>query len=71
MSLQERLKALGKAAGEKPRAAADLFAYLEQQTPIAPLLFKNGSVLTQWGRVSGLDPIRGNVFCHLENWTVS
>ena len=56
---------------EKPRAAADLFAYLEQQTPIAPLLFKNGSVLTQWGRVSGLDPIRGNVFCHLENWTVS
>ena len=56
---------------ERSRAAADLFAYLEQQTPIVPLLFKNGSVLTQWGRVSGLEPIRNNVFCHMENWTVS
>ena len=56
---------------EKPRAAADLFAYLEQQAPIVPLLFKNGSALTQWGRVSGLDPIRSNVFYHMENWTVS
>ncbi len=56
---------------ERPRAAADLFAYLEQEVPIVPLLFKNGSVLTQWGRVSGLNPIRSNVFYQFENWTVS
>ena len=56
---------------ERPQAAADFFAYLEQEAPIAPLLFKNGSVLTQWGRASGLNPIRNNVFYQLENWTVT
>ena len=44
------------------------FAHLAQQCPIAPLVFKNGSVLTQWGRASGLDPVRNNVFYQFENW---
>lgn len=51
-------------------AASALFAYLNQQVPIAPIGFKNGSVLTQWGRLSGLDPVRGNVFHHLEGWII-
>ena len=53
-----------------PRGAAAraLFAHLAQQCPIAPLVFKNGSVLTQWGRASGLDPVRNNVFYQFENW---
>ena len=51
-------------------AAADLFSHLAEQMPIAPLLFKNGSVLTQWGRLTGLTPIRGNVFYRLESWTI-
>ena len=55
----------------KPRAAAALFSYLDEQAPIAPLAFKNGSVLTQWGRLSGLNPVRGNPFYELENWTIS
>ena len=52
-------------------AAYTLYNYLTQQMPIAPICFKNGSVLTQWGRLSGLAPVRGNVFCQLENWTIS
>lgn len=52
-------------------AAYTLYNYLCQQMPIAPICFKNGSVLTQWGRLSGLSPVRGNVFYQLENWTIS
>lgn len=56
---------------DKPRAASTLFAYLDEQVPIAPLAFKNGSVLTQWGRISGLNPVRGNPFYELEHWNLS
>lgn len=66
------LSAFVQASGEARTAAARaLFEYLNQQAPIAPVCFKNGSVLTQWGRLSGLSPVRGNVFAGLENWTIS
>ena len=55
----------------REEAAYALYQYLCQQMPIAPICFKNGSVLTQWGRLSGLSPVRGNVFYQLENWTIS
>lgn len=55
---------------EKELAASNLFAHLEQQVPITPLVFKNGSVLTKWGRLTGLNPLRGNVFYQLENWII-
>ena len=42
-----------------------------EQAPIVPILFKNGSVLTQWGQLSGLSPVRGNVFYGFENWIIS
>ena len=57
--------------GERGAAAGPLFARLEEQMPLLPVCFKNGSVLTQWGRLSGLDPIRGNAFYRMEDWTVS
>ena len=62
-----------RAAPEEGRALAAeaLFARLEEQLPILPICFKNGSVLTQWGRLSGLSPVRGNVFYKLEEWTVN
>lgn len=66
--LLSALRAAG--SGERILAAADLFSHLAEQMPIAPLLFKNGSVLTQWGRLTGLTPIRGNVFYRLESWTI-
>ena len=49
---------------------ARLFDLLNAQAPIVPILFKNGSVLTQWGQLSGLSPVRSNVFYQLENWTI-
>lgn len=55
---------------DKPAAAQALFARLNDQVPIVPIAFKNGSVLTQWGKLSGLSPVRGNVFYQIENWTV-
>lgn len=59
-----------RAAPEEGRAQAAeaLFARLEEQMPILPVCFKNGSVLTQWGRLSGLNPVRGNVFYRMEEW---
>lgn len=54
----------------KQQAAQALFTQLEQQMPLAPLLFKNGSVLTQWGRLTQLNPLRNNVFYQFENWNI-
>ncbi len=51
-------------------AAGALFDHLTRQVPIVPICYKNGSVLTQWGRLSGLSPLRGNVFWQFENWNI-
>lgn len=50
--------------------AKSLYDFLTQEVPIAPICFKNGCVLTRWGRLSGLEPVRGNVFYHLEGWNI-
>ena len=55
---------------DKQSRANQLFELLDKEAPIVPILFKNGSVLTQWGQLSGLSPVRNNVFYQLENWTV-
>lgn len=55
---------------DRPQAAAALCEFLLEEVPIAPICFKNGSVLAQWGRLSGLNPVRENVFYELENWSV-
>ncbi len=47
---------------ERQLAAADLCAFFRTQAPIAPLCFKRGCVLTQWGVLPGLSPTRDNVF---------
>jgi peptide/nickel transport system substrate-binding protein len=65
------LSQLSAAQGaQRASAASELFQLFVQEVPLAPLCFKNGSVLTQWGRLSGLSPVRGNVFYGLENWTL-
>ena len=51
--------------------AKSLYSFLAQEVPIAPICFKNGCVLTRWGRLSGLEPVRGNVFYHLEGWIIA
>ncbi|MEA4934726.1 MAG: ABC transporter substrate-binding protein [Lawsonibacter sp.] len=60
---------MAEEAGRQTAATA-LFAYLNDQVPIAPVCFKNGSVLTQWGRLSGLAPVQGNAFYRLEDWRI-
>lgn len=61
-----------RAAGAELRssAAASLCSHLIQNAPIVPICFKNGSVLTQWGRLSGLDPVPGTTCPWLENWVL-
>ena len=55
----------------REEAASALYAYLGQRVPLVPVCFKNNSVLTKWGRLSGLSPVRGNLFYDLENWVIS
>jgi len=65
------LTAYQAAAGEeRTSAAAKLWERLAQQCPIVPLCFKNGSLLTQWGQVSGAKPTQRDVFAGLSQWRV-
>lgn len=48
-----------------------LYARLTAHVPIAPICFTRGTVLTQWGRLSGLTPVQGNPFYGMENWVVA
>ena len=60
-----------KAQGEqRPTAMAALLNYLNQNAPIAPICFQEGTVLTQYDRVENLSPVQGNVFANLSQWTV-
>ena len=67
-SLLSALAAAGP--DDAPQAAQALCAHLAEEVPIAAVCFKNGSVLTQWGRLSGLSPLRSNVFYHLDGWII-
>ena len=67
-SLLSQLRAAS--TSQRAQSAASLLTHLNEQVPIAPICFKHGSVLTQWGRLSGLDPVQNNVFCGLESWTL-
>ena len=65
------LAALRAAGGDaRPAAAQALYQYLFQQSPITPVCFKYGCVLTQWGRLTGLDPRQGDLFYGLNEWTL-
>lgn len=66
----DTLLAAFRAAAEssRPAAAADLCAHLAQTVPLVPLCFKNGSVLTHWGDLSGLTPTQQNVFYGFDGW---
>lgn len=69
---QQLLQALRSAPPQQQSdAATALYTHLAQQVPLAPICFKNNSVLTRWGQLSGLTPIRGNIFYQLENWTIN
>ena len=59
------------ASGEaRKTAAAALYARIGETAPIIPLCFKNGSLLTQWGQVSGAEPTQRDVFSGFERWQI-
>ena len=65
------LENVRKAQGEQRiEVMATLLRYLNQNAPIAPICFRQGTVLTQYDRVENLNPIQGNVFANLSQWTV-
>lgn len=65
------LENVRKAQGEqRVTTMATLLRYLNQNAPIAPICFREGTVLTQYNRVENLNPIQGNVFANLSQWTV-
>ena len=47
----------------------DFYQRFAQEPPFVTLCFKTGTVLTQWGQVSGLEPTQGDLFYQMENWT--
>lgn len=55
---------------ERVTTTVNLCSAVAEQAPVIPLCFKNGSLLTQWGQVSGAEPTQGDVFAGLENWRI-
>ncbi len=65
------LWSLRAAQGEgRVSAAKALLEHLTENAPLIPICFKDGTVLTQWGRLAGLEPKQNNIFYGLENWAV-
>ncbi|WP_294515786.1 ABC transporter substrate-binding protein [uncultured Intestinimonas sp.] len=58
----------GASGALRKTAAQTLWTDLETQVPFSTLCFKNQSVLTQWGAVTGLTPTQQNPFYGIENW---
>ena len=48
----------------------NLCGRIAELAPIVPLCFKNGSLLTQWGQVTGAAPVQRDVFAGIENWSL-
>lgn len=65
------LEAYQAASGaDRVRAGGALYRKLLEDAPFTPLCFKNQSVLTQWGAVSGLRPTQQDPFHGVEGWTL-
>lgn len=55
---------------DRETTLVNLCGRVAELSPIIPLCFKNGSLLTQWGQVSGAAPTQRDVFAGIENWSV-
>ena len=54
----------------KRESVAALYETLAREAPIVPICFKNQSVLTQWGQVTGLSPTRADPFAG-DQWRIA
>lgn len=55
---------------ERETTLVDLCARTAELSPVTPLYFKNGSLLTRWGQVSGARPTQRDVFSRIESWRI-
>lgn len=55
---------------ERESTLVNLCGTVAELAPIVPLCFKNGSLLIQWGQVSGVRPAQRDVFAGLEGWRI-
>lgn len=60
----------GASGKERETAVGALYQKLAEDAPFTALCFKNQSVLTQWGAVSGLSPTQQNPFYGIEQWKI-
>ena len=58
------------AAEDQAAYAPRLYGHFQSVTPIAPICFKNYSVLTHPGVVEGISPAPSDTFHGLDGWTV-
>lgn len=59
-----------KGASDRSGAARQLCQYLQTTAPIAPICFRNYTVLTHTGVAENLSPTSGTTFAGLENWKI-
>lgn len=52
----------------RPAAASNLCRRVGETSPITALCFKNWSVLTHWGKISGVEATQQNVFYDFSGW---
>lgn len=55
---------------ERGEAVAALCERVGMTAPMAPLCFKNGSMLTQWGQVDGAVPTQRDLFANFGEWEI-
>lgn len=55
---------------ERVTTLVNLCGRVAELSPVIPLCFKNGSLLTQWGQVTGAAPTQRDVFAGIGNWSV-
>ena len=68
--LSALLAARRAARGEERLAAASaLWEGFVEEVPVAPVCFKNRSLLVRWGMASNLHPTRADPFNRIEEWT--
>lgn len=55
---------------ERQSTLVNLCGRIAELAPIIPVCFKNGSLLTQWGQVTGAAPTQRDVFAGFANWSI-
>lgn len=55
----------------RPAAASNLSRRLGEETPFTVVCFKSWSILTHWGKVTGIRATQQNLFYRFEGWRLS